>query len=156
MQVKWYFLFLFCVISLWCKGEDPSTCEAYPDFSPQAFCWYDTLHYTLFAYQQHTEISADSVWITEAKEDGELVMVIYAQQNEKVPLTALKKGYYVCYMQLGECVGRDIIYVRGLHQEEAIDNTQAEKSVTRKLIRKGQLLIERGDKVDTVQGIEVR
>lgn len=156
MRTKGYLLFLFCALSLFCKGEETPTCEAYPDFYPQAFCWNDTLHYTLFAYHQHMEIPADSVWITEGKEGGELVMVIHAQQNEKVPLTSLKKGYYACYMQLGECVGIDLIYVRGLHPEEAIDNTQAEHPAAHKTLRDGQLLIERGDKVYTVQGTEVR
>ena len=144
---------VFCLTSTLCYAEDSIICEAYPDFCPRIYLHQDSLVYYIFNSQEYLGPAADSVWIE--NENQENVMVVHALQGEKVDISSLKRGYYVFMVQLGECIGGRVFFKRKDPQQTALDDIPAPSSAT-KILRNGQLYIERDGKMYTIQGIEVK
>lgn len=153
-RIAYVLSILICITNALCYAEDSIPCEAYPDFNPRIYLHQDTLVYYIFNTQEYLGPAADSVWIE--NESRETVMVVHALQGENVDISSLEKGYHLCLIQLGECIGGRVFYKRNNPPQTSIDNVPISSSSATKILRNGQLYIERDGKMYTIQGIEVK
>lgn len=151
-RVVYALLILFCLTRTLCYAEDSITCEAYPDFQPRIYLYQDSLVYYIFKSQEYLGPAADRVWIE--NESRETVMIVHALQGERVDISSLEKGYHICLIKLGECIGGRVFYKRNDPPQTPINHIPASSSTT-KVLRDGQLYILRDGRTYNAQGLRV-
>lgn len=159
------FFSCFCVLCNATPTEEAGTdCEEYPNFQPKCYTsyWHDPpsekLRYYLSVDVNLKFPYPDRVWIAPPSDSLAVVMNVTAAPGENIDILSLERGYYKCWVKLGDCIKGGLFYKR--HRPlttTAIINPSADDSspASRKL-RDGQLIIESGEKVYTVTGQEVR
>lgn len=73
----------------------------------------NTLTYSLVKSQVSEEPYVDSVRITDTGEDSAIVYITsHAQPREKIDISILPHGRYLCYVHVGDCVTNRMFYAR--------------------------------------------
>ena len=151
-------LFLFalfaCIfMSQAMANEDP--CEEYAQFYYAVSVNWNILKYDLSNNGTTEPPHVDSVWITDANDS--IIQVYYdVQSGDGIDISFLPRGYYLLFIQMGDCVQGRLFIARGAYPSD-IDIVSDERTHSAtKILRNGQIFILRGDGVYTLQGQEVK
>lgn len=72
-----------------------------------------TMTYTFSGYQDKEPPHVDSIWITGGLSDSATIyLVSHAQPNEKIDLSFLRRGRYICYAQVEDYITSALIVYR--------------------------------------------
>jgi hypothetical protein len=146
-------VFLLWMMTPSFANADP--CEMYRDINMTISLNRNVLRYDLSMNGTTTPPYVDSVWIATGK-DMQIIQTYYVQSGEPIDISFLEKGYYILYIQLGNCVmGRTFIW-RG---EYGTANQQLQinqESSVYKVFKNGMLLIIHGDRIYTIQAVPVK
>ena len=137
----------------WSPTPDP--CEAYSNVTIAVTVAedYSTIRYDLADDGMPTTIAVDSIWITN-NAVSPLVLTGHAQPGEPIDISFLRKGLYVLWVQIEDCVKEGPQFRIDRISTDLDSPADSETAV--KILHNGQLLILRNNKVYTLQGVETR
>lgn len=97
----------------------------------------------------------DSVWVTPTTNTAQILLVSHALPLEKIEIPMLaNKSYYFLFARLGDCLKATRFAYYNIMTDLSIPSEKCVRPY--KIFRNGQLLIECGSNVYTIQGIEVK
>lgn len=122
------------------KAEDVDSCSQY--FMVVETFLDSTMHYFFAQDPSQEQPHVDSIWITDTAESSTIFLVSYAQPRERIDLSFLERGYYICFAQIGDCVSGRRFGFRGRKPTGTYNPYACEvQSSARKVIHNGQLYI---------------
>ena len=149
--------FFLVVLAIPIFAEDAKPCDEYY-FSCTVHDSNHTMEYSVVGWQHIEEPYVDSVWIVDAYNPTTIILVSYIQPRERIDISSVPSGRYLCYAQVGECTFARTIMPRNgprtdVEETQTNSNNQLAPS---KFFRDGQLLIEKNGKTYTIQGAQVK
>ena len=146
-------LFACCFISPAMADDDP--CEEYSYINYVVYTNWNILKYDLSNNGTTEPPHVDSVWITDANDS--IIQVYYdVQSGDGIDIAFLPRGYYLLFIQMGDCVQGRLFIARGSHPSDiGVAQDERTRFVT-KVLRNGQIFIIRGENVYTMQGQQIK
>ena len=144
-----------CVLSKQFFITAPDPCIAYRNTTIAVTVAedYSTIRYDLADEGMPTTIAVDSIWITN-NAVSPVVLTGHAQPGEPIDISFLRKGLYVLWVQIEDCVKEGPQFRIDRISTDLDSPADSETAV--KILHNGQLLILRNNKVYTLQGVETR
>lgn len=144
-------LFVFSIIPMVAEN---TPCEEYQHINMTCAINRTCLYYDISNNGTITAPYVDSVWITNAENTEEVIMICYAQSGECIDIASLDRGHYIIYVPIDDnCIMARLFIYRGTPSnigEISIDSLHAKE------YKEGMLLIHSGGKTYTLQGTEIR
>lgn len=145
--MKKYALALLCFFSIYaCAEED---CSNY---------WLttsvigNTLRYDLSKNGTVEPPQVDSIWITNGEEQDVPIIVLFAQSGEAIDISMLDQGLYLLWVRIGNCLHCRQFGKREVSGTMLTSTYAGSNSCADKILRDGQLLIDRNGELFTVDG----
>lgn len=142
---NWKLLFITVLLAIAAveptRAENADSCSQY---SMVVETFIDSTMLYFFAQDPSMEQPhVDSIWIRGTAEYySTIYLVSYAQPREKIDLSFLERGHYLCYAQIGDCVSVRMFGFRGRTPTGTHNPYACEvQSSVRKVIHNGQLYI---------------
>ena len=146
-------LFACCFISPAMADDDP--CEEYAQFYYAISVNRNILKFDLSNNGTTEPPHVDSVWITDTNDS--IIQVYYdVQSGDGIDIAFLPRGYYLLFIQMGDCVQGRLFIARGAYPSDiGVAQDERTHSAT-KILRNGQIFIIRGENVYTMQGQQIK
>ena len=146
---------LLAIISFsYIKAED-NPCEEYSYINYVVYTNWNILKYDLSNNGTTEPPHVDSVWITDANDS--IIQVYYdVQSGDGIDIAFLPRGYYLLFIQMGDCVQGRLFIARGTYPSDVGVVLEEQTHSVAKILCGGQIYILRGDKTYTMQGMEVQ
>ena len=144
-----------CVLSKQFVITAPDPCRAYQNVTIAVAVAedYSTIRYDLADEGMPITLAVDSMWITN-NAVSPVVLTGHAQPGDPIDISFLRKGLYVLWVQIEECVKEGPQFRIDSPSTDLDSPAGIDTAV--KILYNGQLLILRNNKVYTLQGVETR
>ena len=82
--------------------------------------------------------------------------MLIVQSGDGIDIAFLPRGYYLLFIQMGDCVQGRLFIARGTYPSDVGVVLEEQTHSVAKILCGGQIYILRGDKTYTMQGMEVQ